>query len=89
MNAISHRAARTDYARHAHAQYGRCLFGSKLLKIEVCLCEFIEGAEGWMICFVNLTLNACAYVSSENTASVRKQWLIKTNGLCSKTFISY
>ena len=29
------------------------------------------------------------FVSSENTASVRKQWLIKTNGLCSKTFISY
>ena len=31
----------------------------------------------------------CVNVSSENTASIRKQWLIKTNGLCSKTFISY
>ena len=33
-NMCAYNNIRTDYARHAHAQYGRCLFGSKPLKIE-------------------------------------------------------
>ena len=39
--------------------------------------------------YLTQLLASLCSVSSENTASIRKHWLIKTNGLCWKTFISY